>query len=45
MFNLQIPLVPDMRYRDPKKNYDLFSALSKCREQSQREIGIFSYKA
>ena len=33
-----------MSYRDPKKNYDLFSALSKSREQSQREIGILKLK-
>ena len=34
-----------MSYRDPKKNYDLFSALSKSREQSEREIGIMKLKA
>ena len=33
-----------MSYRDPKKNYDLFSALSKSREQSLREIGILKLK-
>lgn len=34
-----------MSYRDPKKNYDLFSALSKSREQSEREIGILKLKS
>lgn len=34
-----------MSYRDPKKNYDLFSALSKSHEQSEREIGILKLKA
>lgn len=34
-----------MSYRDPKKDYDLFSALSKSREQSEREIGILKLKA
>lgn len=33
-----------MSYRDPKKNFDLFSALSKSREQSEREIGILKLK-
>ena len=33
-----------MSYRDPKKNYDLFSALSKSREQSERELGILKLK-
>lgn len=34
-----------MSYRDPKKDYDLFSALSKSREQFEREIGILKLKA
>ena len=29
-----------MRYRQPSKNYDLFSALSKKRNQETQEIGI-----
>jgi len=34
-----------MSYRDPKKNYDLFSALSKSRKQSERAIGIMKLKS
>ena len=33
-----------MSYRDPKKNYDLFSALTKSREQSEKEVGILKLK-
>lgn len=33
-----------MSYRDPKKNHDLFSALSKSRELLEKEVGILKLK-